>query len=249
MVFFAPSDQVDEFRAALCVSATAPPVEMAPPPHFPWDYHEFEGTVTALDRDSITVQGLDFELSLADVRAQRDYGERFPKVTYTSVSGKPFIFRCPAGWLPSTRAVVSGQVMTVTAPDGTMTVFRKSDATPLRFRVSDWLAAGGYDPALRHTDIYPLSEVRLGDRVRLRNSQTDMHCQQSAYVCREVSIRRRPGGKIPPAWGEKPNALYKHHERMQAYQDWEEKGVPLPDYLHPGGPWPQLAPPPRGVHR
>lgn len=246
-LFFAPFDRVDDLLATSGISAIAPPVEVAPPPHLPWDYREFEGTVTALDRHSITVQGLACELSLIDVYEQREYAVRFPKATYTSVSCKPFIFRCPAGVLPAVRAVVDGGCMTITAPDGTVTEFRKSDAIPLRFTVSEWLAGGGFDPALRHLDVYPLSAVRVGDRARLRNSGADKHCPQAAYVCFEVSIQRRPAGQVPPSWGEQPSSRSRQHERMQTYQDWEEKGVPLPFHLHPGGPWPQLAPPPLAV--
>jgi hypothetical protein len=36
-------------------------------------------------------------------------------------------------------------------------------------------------------------------------------------------------GEVPPAPGQRPADRYPHSERMQAEQDWEEKGIPLPD--------------------
>jgi hypothetical protein len=69
-----------------------------------------------------------------------------------------------------------------------------------------------------------------------------------------ITIERRPGGKIPPMEGDRlvgtPRA---RHMQNQAYQDWEEKGIPiLGTYLDPDGrapwtnpPYPPVAPQPR----
>lgn len=68
-------------------------------------------------------------------------------------------------------------------------------------------------------------------------------------------ITRRPGGKIPPLHGESvlPGEKPNNHLHLQAEQDWEEKGTPIPKkYLDPNGrapwtnpPYPPVAPLPR----
>jgi hypothetical protein len=73
-------------------------------------------------------------------------------------------------------------------------------------------------------------------------------------VCSQILICRRPGGKIPPIAedlgdGFRSPSSDPWHERMQAYQDWEEKGIPIPDKYCPPGelsrPFPDIAPRPR----
>jgi hypothetical protein len=71
----------------------------------------------------------------------------------------------------------------------------------------------------------------------------------------EITIRRRPGGKIPPFYGDpfvatSPELAF--HLSYQAEQDWEEKGVPIPAKYLPNGrawwtnpPYPPVAPLPR----
>lgn len=44
-----------------------------------------------------------------------------------------------------------------------------------------------------------------------------------------LSILRRPGGSIPKARGESDKAVRPHHLRMQVYQDFEERGTPIPE--------------------
>jgi len=48
-----------------------------------------------------------------------------------------------------------------------------------------------------------------------------------------VCIYRRPGGRVPPAPDESPDQAYRWHERMNADQDLEEKGIPLPSKYAP----------------
>lgn len=70
---------------------------------------------------------------------------------------------------------------------------------------------------------YRLPDVKSGDVVLLqydRNNGSD--------TCIDIMIYRRPGGTVPPLPGEDPKAPSHHHEVMQAYQDWEEKGIPIP---------------------
>ena len=235
------------------------PIGLAPAPRRIWDYFDsFNGSVTALGRDSITVQGLACEFSYRkDMSSKIDFDCQLRRHTCISQSGNPFTVHCPSGDLPAIRCVSTREVLRITGPDGKQKVYRRTDEVPKRFEVDEWLAGGGFDPALRHTDVYPLSAVQVGDVVRLRITHYEPFggvvgatASDNRYnICLGISIQRRPGGKVPPSWGENENDRNKHHERMQILQDWEEKGVPLPYAYHPGGPWPQLAPPPRVVAR
>ena len=93
---------------------------------------------------------------------------------------------------------------------------------------------------------YRLPDVKRGDIVNLGYTRTD-----GVDTCMDIVIYRRPGGKMPPVPGEDPQAPFHHHERMQAYQDWEEKGTPIPPEHLPAGrgmlavPYPPEAPSPR----
>ena len=126
-------------------------VEVAPLPHLPWDYREFRGTVTAIERDSITVQGIAWEIGSVDARLNWVLDERQRKSVSTSISGKPFVLKRPGGPSADMMAIrVEGtlDMVKVTAPDGNVTVIRRIDEPPKRFKVSDWLAVGGLRPGV-----------------------------------------------------------------------------------------------------
>jgi hypothetical protein len=111
---------------------------------------------------------------------------------------------------------------------------------PKRFPASGPLAGGKYGQRLGYPSMYRLADIRVGDKV-------DIFCERinGVYYCTHICILGRPGGKIPPSPGEPADIIYKWHERRQAYQDWEEKGIPIPDKYHPGGPEAGIAPAPR----
>lgn len=100
---------------------------------------------------------------------------------------------------------------------------------------------------------HQLSDLKVGDIVSV------MYIPRTGmYVCFQIKIYRRPGGMIPPIKSDLPMGYFKGsqkpwHERMQAYQDWEEKGIPIPDkYLPADGlsaPYPPVAPQPREANR
>ena len=101
------------------------------------------------------------------------------------------------------------------------------------------------------TTTYELPDVRVGDVVDVVFVPRD-----GRNVCHQIVIYRRPGGKIPPyksdlPRGNLPGNINPWHARMQAYQDWEEKGIPIPDKhlpVHPAElshPLPPVAPKPR----
>lgn len=94
---------------------------------------------------------------------------------------------------------------------------------------------------------YQLADVRVGDVVSILY----MH-NADGDTCTDITIYRRPGGKVPHA-GDDPMAPFLWHEKMQSYQDWEERGIPIPAKYLPVGkgvlgvPYPPVAPPPRVV--
>jgi hypothetical protein len=70
---------------------------------------------------------------------------------------------------------------------------------------------------------YRVKDVKVGDVVAVTFDRINQ-----VEACNSISIRRRPGGRVPPSPVEDPDDIYHHHERMNAYQDLEEKGIPLP---------------------
>ena len=104
-------------------------------------------------------------------------------------------------------------------------------------------------------DTHMATDLKVGDRVLVRWCGDNREEWST-----DIEILRRPGGKIPPLgmdqWGMRSTLVEEH----QAYQDWEEKGTPIPaKYLNREGrtytgdrawtnpPYPQVAPQPREV--
>jgi len=123
-------------------------------------------------------------------------------------------------------------------------------------RISTWGTVVGGDPdgelpmfGRRNTHMF--SDLKVGDRVLIW-----FHGDKQEEWSLTIEIHRRPGGKIPPMavdqWGIRSTIP----EENQAYQDWEEKGAPIPEkflrdgraeWLNP--PYPPVAPQPREVSR
>lgn len=101
------------------------------------------------------------------------------------------------------------------------------------------LAEGGYLKAGIPRAQYRLSDVKVGDKVFF-----DWRRVGNVYEVHYVGISRRPGSRVPPSPGEKPGEKNAWHERCNAFQDWEERGIPIPDKYHPGGHQAGIAPPP-----
>jgi hypothetical protein len=140
----------------------------------------------------------------------------------------------------------------VTAVDEFSITIRAWGEEPKRFPAAGKLA--GQQPIEPEQGSgYVLSDVRVGDLVSIRYYTS--HRRGILEVCLEVKIWRRPGGKIPP-WPGDGDPLTnergtRFHQRMQAYQDWEEKGIPIPEKFRPvptgmlAVPFPPEAPMPR----
>jgi hypothetical protein len=101
---------------------------------------------------------------------------------------------------------------------------------PKTFKLSSLLAAGKASAGRGAEWSYGIADVRVGDWVELCH-----HTRPNGIdCCDNIRITRRPGGKIPPAPGEKEgNKPYRYHEKAQAHQDFLEKGMPIPDKFLP----------------
>jgi hypothetical protein len=74
-------------------------------------------------------------------------------------------------------------------------------------------------------DLYLLKDVRVGDRVGITCAEDGR-----TAICQQITIYRRPGGRVPPGYSSGP---LRYHERMNAYQDHEEKGIAIPEKYQP----------------
>ena len=100
---------------------------------------------------------------------------------------------------------------------------KAGEAISRTFSIGDELLKGKQDPRERCQSDYRLTDVSVGDIVYIV-----LHRSGGDVVCTTVRIRRRPGGEVPRAPFEEPDSRDPYHEAMNAYQRFEEKGVPLP---------------------
>lgn len=207
------------------------------------------GVVTALDHESITLRFLGLQIN--DISHTSDQWHGQSRVLI--LTGRPLTVIStisplfPGGVIHPVRCEYAyrysgAESFTFTEADGTRRILKRADQSPRRFEVSDALRLGGYSThaVASYSHSYRLADVKIGDVVRLRFERTDTY-----NIVDAICISSRPGGKVPAAPAQPKDVKMAFHEVAQAYQDWEEKGIPLPFELHPGGPWPQQAPPPR----
>jgi len=71
---------------------------------------------------------------------------------------------------------------------------------------------------------YTIADLKNGDSVVI-GYITLNRVDYAETLC----IRRRPGGRVPIAPGEVPTSQNQWHERCNAEQELEEKGIPLPE--------------------
>ncbi len=156
----------------------------------------------------------------------------------------PFISEGPPDRVGAQRSSFRG---TVTAIDKeSMAILAPHGSVALSFPFERSFAEAKIPPGGPDDDRYVPKDVRVGDRVAI------MYADDGARIwCYEIEIQRRPGGRVPR--GYYPGSRFGgHSERMNAYQDWEEKSITLPakylntgrlDFLDP--PYPPYAPMPR----
>lgn len=120
--------------------------------------------------------------------------------------------------------------------------------TPIRIWTTNTIL--GVDLREQHRmSPYSSADLRVGDHVSIK---TIGNVGGEAFAM-QIEITRRPGGHLPP-WSNNQFPDHGVHLQFQAYQDWEEKGMPIPaKYLDRDGraptnpPYPPEAPMPRPV--
>jgi len=122
------------------------------------------------------------------------------------------------------RSIVDVKVLAVGAEFITV---QSGTERPMTFPTSETLRAGRVVAQPSPTALHKLNLVKMGDKVTIYVGQT-----AGTEVCTQIGIHRRPGGKVPPA-EDPPGATIRFHERMNALQDFEERGIPLPPRLDP----------------
>ncbi|MDB5309721.1 MAG: hypothetical protein JWO38_3923 [Gemmataceae bacterium] len=222
---------------------------VAPPPRPAILFVQYWGKVTDVGRDFIEVQGLYIEITGQKGYEHRRKAEGGKNVSRQVFTGDAMTVKGPGRLLTATRVEIEADLntITVTATDGTVSVLRRSKEPPRRFEVSDWLRGGGFGPGVSASYSYRLADIRVGDEVDLHVGQYLPDANPPAQICTGICIQKRPGGRVPPAPGEDPMSGFKHHECMNAMQDWEEFGTPIPDKYHPRGPQAGIAPPPKPI--
>jgi hypothetical protein len=133
-----------------------------------------------------------------------------------------------APW-PNIRQPLNGDLFVGTVTEVTrdsITLKLQKEQTQ-RFLVGSCLASGGFFPD-QHPRSYRLSDVAVGDRIQICCLELN-----GVLRCETIRIDRRPGGRVPPNPGEDTNHPNPWHERMNAKQDFEEKGIPLPKKFDP----------------
>ena len=133
-----------------------------------------------------------------------------------------------APW-PRIREPIVGELFrgTVTGVARDSITLKLQKGQTQQFPIGSCLASGGFFPD-QYPLSYRLSDVAVGDKV-------EIWCLELNGVlrCETICIDRRPGGRVPPNPGEDANHPRPWHERMNAKQDFEEKGIPLPAKFDP----------------
>lgn len=211
------------FGPATAPPAVAPPPRevVATPPRRPIEY--LAGVVTAVDAGSITVRGFPIvELS----GPTRGGANLTGSVRWHA--GNLIRVGFPDRDLTCIRVEITPATLTLTHLNGDVEVLYRAAQPARRFPVDPVLAAGGFDRRELPGFTYRPADVRVGDEVSIRCRPVG-----DEDVCRAICIRRRPGGRVPVAPGQQPEDRDPYHEGAQAYQDYEELGVPLPERYDP----------------
>lgn len=161
-----------------------------------------------------------YSLLFSSLLAAPAFGE-LPSQQAPPPRAKPAAPRRLPNYYGEVLAVNKGSITIRGREEGT------NDAVVTRtFPAGEALLRGEQDRRERSDNDYRLADVKVGDTVFV---VLDLATPDD--TCLTVRIRRRPGGSVPPApWD---NARDPHHLRMNAWQAFEEKGVPLPPKYDP----------------
>ncbi len=194
----------------------------------------FDGAVTAIDSGTISIVG--FGVTVRGVTS----GGGSVTGAESYAGGPDMVVGFPDRDIPCVSAWFSRETITLVLRDGTSKTLRRANQPVRRFPADAVLAGGGFHKEATPGFSYRLSDVRVGDEVDIRLCRTEMD-----GLCYAISIRRRPGGRVPPAPAERADARIRFHEVMNAYQDYEENGTAIPAKFLPPEPVPpsRLRPP------
>lgn len=137
---------------------------------------------------------------------------------------RPAVLQKLPTWRPTTGYY--GEVMAVAARSITIRGNENNDNAPkisVTFPAGDALLRGEQDPREVSNNDYRLKDVKVGDIVYIM-----IHHSGEDNLCAAVRIQRRPGGEVPRAPFEPGDVRDHYHDAMNAYQRFEEKGIPLP---------------------
>jgi len=161
-----------------------------------------------------------------------------------------------------------GKVTEITKRSISIQFDNQKDQKPKKFLLSETMPAGKIptEPRLMPgpripftyrvspTAMYRITDVKLGDWVAIKYAHVG-----DLNICDHICIQKRPGGRVPPL-PEEAEALAKpsppppgrpagppyipYHERINAYWDLEDKGIPYPEKFgkkrrFPVGPMPR----------
>jgi hypothetical protein len=222
-------------QALVLVFVSRPEPEVAPPPvPLGTGCHEFGGKVVEVGPAFIGVQGLNLVVSarpdtLPDGRSPCTLEGEVAVYEAAGLGGRD------APVATGVKAVTTRDRVTVTTAGGAVVSIRREDQPVRRFRASGPLAAGRPPAGQAWGHGYTLADVKVGDEVVV-----GFVAGGSSLACRWVSIKLRPGGRVPADPGEPAGPGVKYHQVQNARVDWEENGIPVPmKFLPPYPPAPR----------
>lgn len=128
---------------------------------------------------------------------------------------------CDLSYWPTSGRVVHVSLTSIKIDQPAITFL----PNPLSLRASDALSkgeSGNVLPSIEHMS-YRLKDVKVGDEVVIIFKRV-----KGDYICTQISIQRRPNGRVPPS----PlaiSAANPWHEQANAFQDSEILKIPLPE--------------------
>ena len=175
------------------------------------------GVVTAVSKDAIWVRGI-----IADIRWAE---KRYPGRKCYVYEGKAVMLMTPTQRITGVKIICNSDGYTVTMAQGQEISVRVADQIPRRIQFCRELAEGGVKELHSPANAYRVQDVKVGDCVSVGYDRVNW-----VETCHSIRIYRRPGGLVPPSPNE-PDRVdgVKYHERANTYNDWIDKGIPLPD--------------------
>ena len=118
-------------------------------------------------------------------------------------------------------------IVTGVAGKDVIAVVAKNDTEPVSYQTYFHLKSGKVWPGVKEPRGYRMQDVREGDHVRL-----SIYTEEKQKFCVDISVQKRPGGRVPPSWVEDPNfkliAKIRYHEWMNETNDLKDFGIPRP---------------------